>query len=597
MRGLARFLLWVGLMSWFAKTYRCGLLVGAIAAGAYAGCGSDEDAGAAERGNSKGPDGDDDGASGDGPIQLDAATRLPDGGVILPPEVEVGLSFETPQAGLTSVYVPNPATNRVAVVNATTFAIESLPVGGRPTYAATVPGQDVALVLNVASRDAALLRTEAGKTSVTELEVGHDANAIAIAPGGLHAVIYLNADASGAMAQSYQDLTIVNLAPTLPLGQKRAQRVSVGFRPRGVQFTSDGRQAFVITEDGISILDFAALAEAPSIARLVGLGDTLSDGQSVDVQVTPDGAFALARRSGESTLRLVNLADGSIETLALGSLFSSTGDAGVPPAELDAGASDGGATAGAEPELTDLDVSPDGSFAMAVLRDRGALVRIPLPDGFRDPSTIDVRTVVDQLIGSVTLSASGSLAVAYTTAVAQEAILLIDLAGDAAPRGVRLRKAVRAVALSDDGARLLVLHAPLDIPAPSNQDERIDASEGYSLVDTTTGFAKLQLTDARVRQRDLLITPNGAQLFALIRNDAREVRQLDVADLSSFQVTNTQLSQPPSSIGFVPSASPAGARVFVGHTSPGGMITFFAADSGEKVQEVAGFEIASRIRQ
>lgn len=567
---------------------------------AYAGCGADKGGALSDRaagdGNQSSEDRDDEG-SGPAPIQLDAATRLPDGGVVLPPEVEVGLSFETPQAGLTSVYVPNPATNRVAVVNASTFAIESLPVGGRPTYAATVPGQDVALVLNVASRDAALLRTEAGKTSVTELAVGHDANAIAIAPSGQHAVIYLNADASGATAQSYQDLTIVNLAAALGLGQQRAQRVSVGFRPRGVQFTSDGRQAFVITEDGISVLDFATLAEAPAVARLVGLGDTLSDGQSVDVQVTPDGAFALARRSGDSTLRLVNLADGTIETLALGTLFSSTGDAGVLPADLDAGVSDAALPLGPQPELTDLDVSPDGSFAIAVLRDRGALVRIPLPGGFRDSNTIDVRTVVDQLIGSVTLSKSGSLAVAYTTAVAQEALLLVDLAGDAAPRGVRLRKAVRAVALSDDGARLLVLHAPLDIASPSNQDEEIDASEGYSLVDTTTGFVKLQLTDARVRQRDLLITPDRAQLFALVRNDARQVRQLDVADLGSFQVTRTQLSQPPSSIGFVPGASSAQARVFVGHSSPGGMITFFAAQSGQKVQEVAGFEIASRIRQ
>jgi hypothetical protein len=75
------------------------------------------------------------------------------------------------------------------------------------------------------------------------------------------------------------------------------------------------------------------------------------------------------------------------------------------------------------------------------------------------------------------------------------------------------------------------------------------------------------------------------------------VRVLDVVDLNSFQVTSSQLNQPPSAIGFVPTSDAAQGRVFVGHASQGGMITFFDAKSGTKVQEVAGFEIASRIRQ
>lgn len=536
---------------------------------------------------------DDDSSDEDEPIRLDAGSRAPDGAVVLPPEIEAPLSFDVPQAGKTSVYVPNPATNQVAVVNAGDFTIESLPVGGQPTYAATVPGQDVALVLNVGSRDAALLRTEAGKTSVTAVEVGHDANAIAIAPSGQYAVVYLNATAGGASASSFQDLTIVNLAPSLASGQPRARRVSVGFRPRGVQFTSDGRQAFVVTEDGISILDFAALEQGPTIARLVGLGDTLRDAQSVDVQVTPDGAYALARRSGESTLRLITLADGRIETLALAAL-PAAGDAGVPLHQFDAGAGDAGVSA-AGPELTDLDLAPDGSFALAVLRDRGELLHIPLPAGFRDPSRIVVRTVSEQLIGSVTLAKSGALAVAYTSAVAEEGVVLVDLTSAAAPRGVRLRKAVRAVALSDDGARLLVLHAPVGAGAPANEDARIDAAEGYSLVDTNTGFVKLQLTDARIRERDLLITPDRSRLFALIRGGTSAVGSLDVADLGTFQITSLPFKQAPNSLGFVPTAAESG-RVFVGHAVDGGMITFFDVKTGAK-QEVAGFELASRIRQ
>lgn len=501
----------------------------------------------------------------------------------LPPEIEETVSFESPQAGRTSVYIANPTTNRVAVVNAGTFNIESIAVGAQPTYTATVPGQDIAIVLNVGARDAALLRTDEGRTRVVKLAVGHDANAIAIAPDGLHAVLYLNASTLGTTgAQSFQDLTVVDLTP----GSEKTQRVSVGFRPRGVQFTRDGRRAFVITEDGVSILDFAALASGSGIAPLVSLGDSLRDPQSVDVQVTADGAFALARREGESTLRLIALADGRVETLSLASLML--------PVVPGAGAPDAGTPSG-EPALTDLDVAADGSFAIAVLRDRGALVRIPLPAGFRDPTTLRVRLVSEQLIGSVTLAKTGKSAIAYTTVQPVESVVVIDdVSSDMPARGVRLRKAVRAVALSDDGARALILHKPVGVLATGiSEDARIDASEGYSVLDTQRGFAKLQLTGASVRERDLLITPERKRLFALLRNDAQSVRSVEMVDLDSFQVTQVALAGPPTSLGMLPGL----ARVFVGQAGEGGAITFLDALTGARLRNISGFEIASRIRQ
>ncbi len=137
----------------------------------------------------------------------------------LPPEQEETLSFELPQAGASSVYVPNPTTDRVAIVSAATFAIETVRAGSRPTYTATVPGKDVAIVLNVGTRDASLLRTMDGHTTVQMLPVGHDANAVAIAPDGGHAVIYFDASYPNQVAQSFQDVTILDLTP----GQEAAR--------------------------------------------------------------------------------------------------------------------------------------------------------------------------------------------------------------------------------------------------------------------------------------------------------------------------------------------------------------------------------------
>lgn len=549
-------------MVWMASARRWAFVIGLSAGAGCEGSADDDLASGADEGPTL------DAGASSGARDAGKSGSKADAG--LPVEQEQPLSFETPRAGKTSVYVPDPLTNRVAVVNASNFKVENVPVGTQPRYAVTVPGEDIALVLNVGTQDAALLRTSAqGVTTPLRLDVGHDANAIAIAPDQQHALVFFNAALSSSTgADSFQDLTVIDLAP----GAERSRRVSVGFRPRGVEFTADGKRAFVITEDGISVLDFAALDTGPKILPLVALGDTLASAQSIDVQVTPSGAFALARRDGESDIRLVDLATGGIETLALGGASA-----------------DGGVGA----ELTDLDLAPDGSFAIAVLRDRGVLVRIPIPEGFRDAMTRREIANGGTLIGSVTLAASGTRAIGYTTAAPIESVTVFDLSADLPPRGIRLRKAVRAVALSDDGTRALVLHSSEGtLMAGQDEDARIDASEGYSLVDTGSGFAKLQLTAVRANANGLLLTPDGKRVFTLLAGGS--VKSVEMADLDSFQVVSRELSTTPSSLGFVPGSEQP--RVFVGQTGNGG-ITFLDALSGAPVRTVSGFEIASRIRQ
>lgn len=510
----------------------------------------------------------------------------------LPPEEEESLSFERPQAGATSVYVPNPATDRVAIVNASTFAIETVKVGRSPTYTATVPGKDVAIVLNLGTRDASLLRTLDGDTQVTALPVGHDANAIAIAPDGEHAVIYYDSRDPNQTAQSFQDVTVVDLTP----GKEAARGVSVGFRPRAVTFSADGDTAFVITEDGISIVDLNAADQGPVIARLVSLGDGLTDPLSVDVAITPNGKFALSRRMGETILRLISLEDGQITPLDLKVLQQQTPGSEASDAGVDAGADDEPTLAAGNLEITDVDVAPDGTFALAVARSHRALIRVPIPLGFGTPSLMSVVRVPDQLIGSVSIANTGKLAIVYTTAAPVEGVTLVSLDSSAPVRGVRLRKSVRAVALSNDGTRALILHDKSD-GSPSDfgitEEDRIDRSEGYSLVDTASGFAKLQLTGARVKERDIVVTDDASRLFALLRDDNAGERSLQMADLGSFQVSTTRLVAPPSSIGIVPGEG----RLFVGQELTGGMITFVDVETGAVQKAVTGFELTSRIRQ
>jgi hypothetical protein len=339
----------------------------------------------------------------------------------------------------------------------------------------------------------------------------------------------------------------------------------------------------------VSIVDLEAAVDGPVIAALVPVGDALGQSVSSDVQVTPDGKYALARREGDSTVRLVDLESRAIQTLDLAAFAPvDEPDGGVP----DGGTADGGVAVGPQ-TLTDLDLAPGGAFALAVLRSSSTLLRIPIPGGFSTPDSITARVIEEQRIGSVSIAPNGELAVLYTTADSRvESVVLVELGSEAAPRGVRLRKAVRGVVLSADGSRAIVLHAPSSSPA-GGEEARIDAAEGYSLLDTGSGFAKLKLTDARVGELGALVTPDATRMFALLRDDEQAVFAYETADLGSFQVETHALTSPPSSLGIVPSAD----RAFIGQDVEGGMISFLDAASGELVRPVAGFELISRIRQ
>ena len=126
----------------------------------------------------------------------------------------------------------------------------------KKAFEAKHPG--VAVVINVGSRDATILRTEASGTRTSTVPVSRGANALTLSPDGRHAIAWLNSAArSGAApaspAGSFQDVTVI----TLHDGGDAAVDLTVGFRPRGVVFAADGSAGFVITEDGVSIVRFA----------------------------------------------------------------------------------------------------------------------------------------------------------------------------------------------------------------------------------------------------------------------------------------------------------------------------------------------------
>jgi DNA-binding beta-propeller fold protein YncE len=532
-----------------------------------------------------------------------------------PPEIEERRSFLEPRAGGRYVYVSNPARDTVAVIDSTTLGIESVEVGRRPGALLTVEGRDEAIVLNTGSNTASILRTSAGRTVVSHVQSFQGANAIAVAPDGAHAVIYLDSAAEGATSTggSFQDIVVLTLAP----GMDRAVRLTVGFRPVNVLFARDGSAAFIVTEDGISILRFAEIT-GPSIVPNVSLSDlrvgegpgdtdagvtdagidaggagddagldasasdasdaSASDGSAsdasatdvalvdpreapTDVSITPDGRYAIARNEGSRILRLVDLRARTIS-------------------RIDAGG-----------DITDLDLSADGTFAIAVLREQSRVLRVAVPGGFTDPASVRRTDLRGEVFGSVSLAPDGRRALLFTTALDARRLLVMDLAGSDGTIALTLRKTVRAVAYAPDSRTALVLHRV----STGDPNERgiplqtmLDRTPGYSMVEPTARFVKLQLTRADLGP--FAIVPGGSHAFLLQRDDMRAIADVDRVDLRSFVVTTTNLGSPPSSVGAVPAAR----RVFVGQQHPEGRISFIDWESGA-LQSVTGFELNARI--
>jgi DNA-binding beta-propeller fold protein YncE len=514
----------------------------------------------------------------------------------LPPEVEVTVNLQLPQASEHYVYAANPEAGTVAVIDAETQAIHTIETAGKPTYLRTLAGADAAIVLNqgrtgqiTIAPTATVIRTPRdGDSTSKDIQVVSGANAIEVAPDSKHAVVYYNATYASANngSGSFQDVSVLVLSGDG--SSDKAINMTVGFRPRALFFSSDGARAFVVTEDGVSVLDFAQIEkDGEGIARLVTFGNI--DLKAVDVAITPDGRYALARAEGQPVLHLVEL-DGNAPRKELDLSMAYQGTPPPPPASED----DAGVPPPLPFDVTDLDILPNGKAAVAVLRNQRALLRIPLPEAFDDPTAVHTISVGTEVVGSVTASNDGKTALLYTTAIDFERLTIVDLTTDTALRTVALRKAVQAVAFTPDDKSALITHKRAD--GDPNQpgispDLKLDRSDGYSLLRIASGDVKLQQTASPLGP--IAMVPDSTFLFILFRDDPRALREVHRVSLSSFLVDPiTPLENPPISIG----VAPASHSVFINLLHPDGRMTFIDWNDPGAIKTVTGFELNSRIR-
>ena len=500
------------------------------------------------------------------------------GGTSLPPETEVESSYEIPVATGRYIWVANPDSGRVAYVAGATLQVHTVEAGNGPTYIAPIPSSsgDAVVVLNVLSDDATVLRLSAGGalTKNTVSGIAHGVNSLAVSPGGRWVTAWTDARAVTAAdpLKGYQAVTLIDLAATPP-----ARTVlSVGFRPVEVAYAADESAAFAVTEDGVSVVDLSAAA-GPRVTRNLALTtDPTEDADTRDVSITPNGRLALVRREGSASIGVLDLTTGALGAIQLSAA------------------------------VTDLDLTPDGAAAVAVVRDTAEVAIISLSGGVPDDSKVQHVTIAGETIGSASISADGKSVLLYTNAVAAQRLTVLTLGASPSYRIVKLHAPVLAVFATPDGSNAVVFHSEAPPPAsdagaPAPRDGGTAPSRdagpppsqkpthAFSLVPLAADLpAAIEETD--VPPQAVAITPAGDRVLVTERDDQKKVYGVYVGQFPSLHVQKIDLASPPIAVGVLAGAN----QGYVAQKNAEGRITFVALDSGQ-ARTLTGFEIGASV--
>jgi hypothetical protein len=497
-----------------------------------------------------------------------------------PPEVEREASFRAPVVTGPYVWAANPDSGRVAVIDASTFEIRSGQAGNRPTY---VVGLDIpggarrALVINAGANDASLLELSGENLVASHVPLHQGADSWSVSPDRRFAIAWTDRQKAEQLdpTDGFQDITVLELGEQ---GSLSATRLTVGYRPSAFSFDAQSRRAFGITEDGISIVDLTS--GAIRLSQLVALPS--ARGVQPDVSITADGARALARIEGSSILYDIDLTSGQSRAIDLGA------------------------------SITDLDLSADGTRAVAVIRSRTAPGAAPdagaplpgdagpdsgappdapasvtvseavffaVPAGLDDASERRSLTIPNGGVGSVALSPDGTRAVLFSNALGSGQVTLVG--PDLSYRSVDLIAPVRAVFVSADSSHAIALQDP---PPGS-------VKKGAFSVLALDAVRAPKLVAADARAEFVALDPDSSERAIVTVSDPEaKVFGAYFVRMPSLQVDFSSLSSRPLSSGTVPAAQ----KGFVAQEHPEGRITFIDLGDGQS-REITGFELSAKV--
>ena len=525
-----------------------------------------------------------------GPVELEPAED--------PKPAERKNDFVVAQGGEDLIFVPNPVEHVVTIIDPQNLGVRYLSAGTRPYYLGVCPEDDVAVAIDKGAGKAAVIRvSRAAFPPSVMVDVGRGANAVAFSPRCYYAVVYYNPEYVGDEDRSggYQEVSIIDLAK----GDERSVRVTVGLRPREIIFEKKGKGAFFLTEDGVSTVTFSDLFrdDADSaLAEIVNFGGELSTGK-LEIGLSPYGRFVTGYEKGKSELYLLDKVTDTLSFLntaeVLNALYA-TSDAGAPEADGDAGIENGDTTGGeseppeeaaplTEAAISQVSIAPSGRFALVSIPEPGVVLRIKIPRGFEDPSTI-VALAENEANDSVVIDPEEKTALVFDRAGRGAYLSVADLEDEEAEyRRVRLAGPIDEIHYAPDGKTALILHNSQGAPWQAK-------ATGFSMLSVDRGVARFYATSVQPGRH--LFYPAAGALFMLLRDDALGTRQLLRVSLQSLLIEPIDLERRPRGLGAISGVD----RVLVDLVHPDGYVALFdwtGANSGSLV----GFQIVDRIKE
>ncbi len=503
----------------------------------------------------------------------------------LPPEQETEQSFNLPVQSGRFIWSANPESGNVAVIDSRTLGVRLAAAGFGPTYlAALPPAGDVlgaALVLNRFGRDAAVLRLREEGLEVRRVPTHPDANAWSVSPDGRFAVAWSDAALvkDSDSADSFQDVTVLDVSGSEPT----ATRLSVGYRPSRIFFDDQSSRAFVVSIAGLTTIELSG--DAPRVVRDVVLSDVAGEVAS-DVSVLPSGSHALFRVEGQAFVGVVDLSSGERSRIVLsgpvtdldlvadgtaaiavvrGRLVPALGTGGMGGA-AGTDAENQGGSSGSAPEET----GGDSGGANPVAGAAGAEGGTPAPATEWAPSEVTVlrvpeiledtaqleRVEVEDLVGSVAVSADGSRAVLYTTATPLDRVVVLDTAlgtaGFLSNRRVTVRAPVQSVFVSPDATHALI----------SLRVNEASVKGAFGIVPLYDALpVKIQTTDAPITGVAFGASPTRSAILTAATGRTAYLTQLPALRVDSVPLPSLPLSAgilAEENVGYVAQAHPDG---------------------------------------
>ena len=470
-----------------------------------------------------------------------------------PPESEDDFLALMPAQTDVHIFIANPARDTVTRVNVHTQEVRTTTVGANPSVVGITPDYTTAAVFN--KGDDTLSIIDAVTLDTATVDVRDNLNNMVISPDGLWAALWHDIAAerpddpplSG--AASFNEISLVDLTTGehVPM--------VVGFNPKDIQFTPDGRLAVVVSDAHLAVVD---LTSSELIAELIPIAeDPLDPPVAEEVAVSPDGHVAFVRQFGFDALTVVDLDTHDVDTVPVG----------LNP--------------------TDLDLSPDGTEAVVISRAVMEISIFNVADPFADPRVIDIPG--DDLLGALQINAASNRGVIYTTATLSHTYATWNLDND----DIQLRPLVKPVdqlTMTPTGGSMLVVHT-LEDNADGTTPEAYREAHAVSLID---------LDDQRANTLRLQAEPSG-YANATDGNHGYLVMEgqpyFEVLDYRTLIFDELELRSDPVWIGVLPDLDPddgAEPPAWISQEHELGRLSFYDPDDGT-TETITGFELNSQI--